>query len=402
MSKRIGELLLERGLISPLQLDKALKAQLILGGHVGTCLIELGYVDESDFGRTLAELHGLRYASPDSLQGIAPQIIRVFSWKMAEKYQAIPIKLEEKTLHLAVVDPRNLGRLSTLTGYKIVPWITPEFRVYEAMEAYYDVQRRPRYIKLCNSLANPGRGDIAHDEPSPSSDEDSQRHDSLGTATPPRGRTLTAADMGEQYGYGRSWREVADELFDGGRDEDRGENDEPSKPTRLHAVGSPKRGKRDVYHRLSRAENSNELSRIVLDHLSTRAASCILFTVKSETASVWDWEGLELSRARIPSLRFPVTSGSIFTLMLGDGQYRGPIPARPDCQWFYSALRLEVPQQVLLVPVYLDDRLVAIVYADGGASGKVRGATADYLKLAQRLGLALKMLVLKMKIVAEG
>jgi len=208
--------------------------------------------------------------------------------------------------------------------------------------------------------------------------------------------------MGEQFGYGRSWREVADELFDGPRDGEGGDEHEPSKPTRLHAVGSPGSGKRDVYDRLSRAENSNELSRIVLDHFSKRAATCILFTVKSETASIWDWEGFELSRARIPSLRFPVTSGSIFTLMLGDGQYRGPIPAKPDCKWFYSALRLDVPEQILLLPIYLDDRLVAVLYADGGASGKIRGSTASYLKLAQRLGLTLKMLVLKMKIVAEG
>ena len=59
-----------------------------------------------------------------------------------------------------------------------------------------------------------------------------------------------------------------------------------------------------------------------------------------------------------------------------------------------------MPEQILLVPVYLDDRLVSIVYADGGPKGKIRGTTESHLKLAQRLGLALKMLVLKMKIVA--
>lgn len=402
MSKKIGELLLEQGLVTPLQLDKALKTQLILGGHLGTCLIELGYVDEDAFGRTLAELHGLRYATPDALRQIAPQIIRVFSWKMAEKYQAIPIKLEEKTLHLAVVDPRNLGRLSTLTGCKIVPWIAPEFRVYEAMEIYYDVQRRPRYIKLCNDLENPDRTTTTDDLPPASIKEVSKEADDDSKAATPRRHTLTAADMGEQYGYGRPWRDVADELFEGDREEDRTGNDSPATPPHAQDAGPPKDAKRDVYHRLSRAENSNDLSRVVLEHFSSRAATCIMFTVKSETASIWDWQGFELSRARVPSLMFPVTSGSIFALMLGDGQYRGPVPDKPECKWFYSALQLEVPEQILLVPVYLDDRLVSIVYADGGTTGKIRGTTGGYLKLAQRLGLALKMLILKMKIVAEA
>jgi hypothetical protein len=86
--------------------------------------------------------------------------------------------------------------------------------------------------------------------------------------------------------------------------------------------------------------------------------------------------------------------------MLGDGQYRGPVPDKPEYKWFYDALRLELPEQILLIPVYLDDRLVSIVYADGGAKGRVRGTTGSHMRLAQRLGLALKMLVLKMKIVA--
>ena len=399
MSKKIGELLLERGLVSPLQLDKALKTQLILGGHLGTCLIELGYVDESAFGQTLAELHGLRYAPPETLQQLAPQIIRIFSWKMAEKYQAIPIVLEDRTLHLAVIDPRNLGRLSTLTGYKIVPWIAPEFRVYEAMETYYDIERRPRYIKLCNDLAHPDRPTMVDEElPAPSEKVSPEARPDDKPTRPPH-RKLTDTDTGEQYGYGRSWRDVADELFEGDQEEDRGD-DEPSAPPSPQGARSAGRAKNDLYHRLSRAESSNELSRIVLDHFSDRAATCIMFSIKSETASILDWQGFELSRARVPSLMFPVTSGSIFALMLGDGQYRGAVPDKPECKWFYTALRLEVPEQILLVPVYLDDRLVSIVYADGGVTGKIRGTTGSYLKLAQRMSLTLKMLILKMKIVA--
>ena len=45
MSKqRIGDLLIAKGLIDQTQLKRALKAQLIFGGHIGTNLIELAYI----------------------------------------------------------------------------------------------------------------------------------------------------------------------------------------------------------------------------------------------------------------------------------------------------------------------------------------------------------------------
>jgi len=51
MAKKIGEILIARGKLTRRQLETALKAQLIYGGHLGTCLIELGMIDETTLGR---------------------------------------------------------------------------------------------------------------------------------------------------------------------------------------------------------------------------------------------------------------------------------------------------------------------------------------------------------------
>ena len=50
------------------------------------------------------------------------------------------------------------------------------------------------------------------------------------------------------------------------------------------------------------------------------------------------------------------------------------------------------------LPVYVNDRLVAIVYGDGGAAGEIRGATELFVRLTKKLSLTLSMLVLKIKI----
>src|SRR5947207_8257895 len=51
---RLGEFFVTKGLINPKQLEEALRGQLIFGGHLGTCLIEMGFIDEHTLGRALA------------------------------------------------------------------------------------------------------------------------------------------------------------------------------------------------------------------------------------------------------------------------------------------------------------------------------------------------------------
>ena len=52
----------------------------------------------------------------------------------------------------------------------------------------------------------------------------------------------------------------------------------------------------------------------------------------------------------------------------------------------------------LMIPVYVNDRLVSILYADGGPGGRIHGSIEEYQRLVQKLSLALNMLILKMKI----
>jgi hypothetical protein len=53
---------------------------------------------------------------------------------------------------------------------------------------------------------------------------------------------------------------------------------------------------------------------------------------------------------------------------------------------------------VLLLPVYLNDRLVALFYGEAREGLQVRGKTGDYQTLMQKLSLGLNMLILKRKI----
>src|SRR5262245_37490538 len=156
--RRIGERLIEKGLITEEQLETALKAQLIVGGHLGTCMIELGLVDEASLGGALSESYGVPYAPAEALEDIPEATIRVVPRKIAEEHRVVPFRVQQKSLHLAMVNPSSLHVLDTLsfaTSMRIVPWVAPEIRIFQALERYYGVPRRVRYIGICESLDSP-------------------------------------------------------------------------------------------------------------------------------------------------------------------------------------------------------------------------------------------------------
>ena len=74
------------------------------------------------------------------------------------------------------------------------------------------------------------------------------------------------------------------------------------------------------------------------------------------------------------------------------------MPDRDDCVGFYETLQLPVPDEILLLPVYFNDHLVAVLYGEAQEGSEITGDLEQYLKLTERLALALSMIVLKAKI----
>ena len=156
MGQRLGDLLIERGLLTPSQLKTALRTQEFFGGHLGSILIELGFLDERTLGETLARSAGVRYAPPDILVDIPDEVIRVVPAKVAERHKAIPVRIQDKRLHLAMLNPRDLlslDEIAYLTGMVVVPYVAPEYRIYEALERYYHIGRlRPERITVTGKV----------------------------------------------------------------------------------------------------------------------------------------------------------------------------------------------------------------------------------------------------------
>ena len=139
--KRLGDLLLEVGLITEDQLENALQVQKQSKERLGTVILNLGYVSEENMIEVLEFQLGVPRIElkEESVNRAAALTIPV---QMAEKYKVIPVSKEGRKLTLAMVDPTNfyaIDDVRLLAGCEIVPMIAREKDVLRAISKVYGV-----------------------------------------------------------------------------------------------------------------------------------------------------------------------------------------------------------------------------------------------------------------------
>jgi hypothetical protein len=157
---KIGELLVQNGLISEEQLDEALKAQLVFGGRLGTNLVELGCISTATLAEFLAKQLAMPALAPSQLEKISSDAIQALGSDIASKYMTFPLSLEGRELKLAMADPTDLGAVDEIafsTGYMVKTIVAPELLVMYALEKFYDVTRANRFVRIAESLQDLSR-----------------------------------------------------------------------------------------------------------------------------------------------------------------------------------------------------------------------------------------------------
>ncbi len=143
---RLGDILKAAGLISPKQLEQALETQRKTGGRLGEVLVSLGFVTEYDMCSTLAEQLGYPFI-PNPEDQMDPDLVALISEDLARKYRAVPIRMEDGALVVAMADPLNflaIDDISLHTGRRIQPAVSPEKAIQRALLKAYAVRMNGR------------------------------------------------------------------------------------------------------------------------------------------------------------------------------------------------------------------------------------------------------------------
>ncbi len=160
LEKRIGDLIIEAGLATRLQIDHALQAQKIFGDRLGTNLIELGVVDDDALVGFLARQFGVPRASRSEMENIPKEILDLIPVRAAERLCILPLAKHEDTLILVMMDPseeRFIHRVEERLGLRVECRIATEILIRYYMEKHYAIPRQPRHIHLMKHLDNKGQ-----------------------------------------------------------------------------------------------------------------------------------------------------------------------------------------------------------------------------------------------------
>ncbi|HBS60046.1 MAG TPA: type II secretion system protein GspE, partial [Firmicutes bacterium] len=91
MRKRLGDLLIEGGMITREQLARALKVQAKMGKRLGRVLVELGFVSEQGLVEALEFQLGISHVDL-SITAIEPDVAALIPEAVAKRHQIIPIR----------------------------------------------------------------------------------------------------------------------------------------------------------------------------------------------------------------------------------------------------------------------------------------------------------------------
>ncbi len=105
-TKQLGELLIERKIITPEQLQKALDYQKVNGGLIGEILVQLGFSKEEDIAQVLTAQYGFPYL-PLANYDIDLELAKLIPEHVARQYCLIPIDKIGNNLTLAMSNPLN-------------------------------------------------------------------------------------------------------------------------------------------------------------------------------------------------------------------------------------------------------------------------------------------------------
>ena len=137
--KKLGELLVQENLITPVRLREALEQHTRSGERLGTILVKAGDISDEQLAEMLSKHYGVVSINLTELD-LDPEIVKLVKVEVAEKYLLIPINRAGSRLVVAMADPSNIQAVDAVAfqnGYKVEVVVATEKSIKAAIEKYY-------------------------------------------------------------------------------------------------------------------------------------------------------------------------------------------------------------------------------------------------------------------------
>jgi type IV pilus assembly protein PilB len=139
MKMRLGEMLVDEGIITPEQLQEALQEQKTKGGRLEMILITRGYVTQDVIMAFVGTQLGIPHVSLTEMT-IPADVIAAVPDSIAVNHCLIPVYMKDKKLTVAMADPLNvfaIDDVKMMTGFDVEPAIASEADIKAMHTKYY-------------------------------------------------------------------------------------------------------------------------------------------------------------------------------------------------------------------------------------------------------------------------
>jgi type IV pilus assembly protein PilB len=142
-NQRIGDILIEQGLITPQQLEEVLKMQ--SAGNkkrIGEILVELGTISREELFKVLQYVYETEYVDLSNYV-IDPEVISLIPEKFALQFRLIPLSINDNELVVAMANPLDVYAIDFVRGHtkikKIKTMLAAEDDILSAINSYYEL-----------------------------------------------------------------------------------------------------------------------------------------------------------------------------------------------------------------------------------------------------------------------
>lgn len=373
---KLGEMLVRDGRLSEEQIDAALRFQARDGGRFGTVLFEHGYVDLEALTVYLGLELGIPIATGAMLERAKRAAVRLLQPAQAFKCKCVPLVVQDRQLIAAIEDPHDfatLEALSQVTGYRVLPRVAPELRIYYYIERYYGVPRPVRFVRFGDTpRGNESPADTGLPAPPLPGLPPVPSSPILAPGPQPRLRSTVKAK--QLFDETEDLELDAEDLIDT-LDADseapaeaapiRAKSPELLQPA--HATESIRVD--DAVRELAAAADRNRIVEILLGCVASMFDAAVVFTVRDNIAFGWKAMGGLPGQANVEHLLIPLDAPSVIQAAIASetNVFHGPLAPSTVNSYIYKVLQCAEPTQVTTAAIAIGKRVVNVLYGHGHA-----------------------------------
>ncbi len=376
-----GKFLARKGILTPDQLDWATQSLVVVGGRLGTNIVELGYLTVEELDDYLSE--HFEVASPPLRWLQRPEVaaLQALPRDQVRRHKILPMAVRDQTLHLAMADPGDslvCDDIRFATGLEVLPYVVSEVHLAFLRERHFDFRRWGRVAALDPEWARKQRGDArpAEEASTPADTDEQERaaksREAAGIAPLAGGEELTEPGVFDSYPH------FHDPSVESERAEPAGPVPTPGEAAQLE---------HQLEETVDRASVIDLALRLALRH----AQAVALFLIHKGALRGLAARGDAIER-RVSGLLLAEDSQSILCGAAAGEEYRGTPSRQGIDEALFDALGRSEARDVAVFPIRIGERVVNVLYADNGpeplpddAVDSLRSVTESVSRAYQRI-----------------